>query len=629
MKKPLETILYSAAGVLVLFMALVVFNFVAGRFHTRVDLTADKAFTLSKGTRDILAKLDTPVKIRFYCSRGQVMPVLLRPYAQTVEDLLDEYRQASKGKIQIEKINPEPDSDAEDAARLDGVEGQPMQNGETVYLGLSVNMLDQKQAIPFLDPGREKLLEYDITRAISEVIDNKKPVVGIMSPLAVTGGGMAAMMQGEQGKPAWVLYSELQDDYQVKTVDMNATSIPDDVNVLVVIHPRGITPAGECAIDQFIMRGGKLIAFLDPAAALDSPPGGFMPTASSSSLPILLKAWGLNFDTSHMIEDMDNIARTQKGPVPGLMLLTGDSLSKDDLVTADVPDVLMAFPGAFDGTPVAGLKETVLAKTSKNSGFGNAMTSEMSPQEAINSFVSENKEFPVAIRLTGKFKTAFPDGAPKADDAPKPDDTPKPDDAKKDDKTPAASLKETAGDNSVILVGDSDMMQDTFTVQPADDQGRSVVIPSSGNLAFAENAVEQLTGDSDLIAIRSRTTRERPFTVVEKMEQSAEANYQKKEKEIQASISDLEAKLNDLQQHRGDSEQTNILTPEQKAEFLKAKEEVASKKKEEHQIEHQLKSATNSLQTRLMLLNVALMPFLVALIGIAVAVFKRIRTAAQ
>lgn len=641
MKKPFETLLYSTVGVVALFVVVVVFNFLAAKVHTRVDLTADKAFTLSAGTRAILAKLDTPVKIRFYYTRNDAaMPAQLKLYAQEVEDMLDEYRQASKGMVQIQKLDPEPDSDAEDSARLDGVEGQELPNGDTIYLGLSVSMLDQKEAIPFLSPDRERLLEYDISRAITRVASDKKPVVGVMSPLQVAGNPMASAM-GQQGAPPWVLYSELQRDYTVKLVDMN-TAIPDDVDVLVLIHPRGITPAGEYAIDQFILRGGKLLAFLDPDAVLDAPPGGFMPQSSSSSLPALLKAWGLSFDTSQIIVDMDNIGRTERGRMPGILSLSDAYISKDDLVTADVTDLVMVFPGAFEGTPAAGLKETVLVKSSKDSAFANPMTAQMSPDEVMNSFVPVNKEFPLAIRLTGKFKTAFPDGAPKdaADDATK-DDAAKKDDAnakddaaKKDDKkpTPAPALKESAKDNTVILVGDSDMIQDQFEGEEEDSQsGGRVFEATNGNLAFAENAVEQLTGDSNLIAIRSRATRERPFTVVEKMEEAAEANYRSKIAELQNSLSDTEAKLNDLQQHRADekSGQQFILSPEQQAELENFRKKEASVKKELRDVRRNLRSQTDSLENRIKWINIAAMPALVAAAGVALALFKRKRSAAR
>ena len=267
-KKRLETLLYSTIGIAAMALVLVAFNLIASPVRQRIDLTAENAYTLSPGTRAILAKLDTPVQIRFYCTKNaSTMPVFLATYAQRVEDLLGEYRQASKGRIEIQRLNPEPDSDAEDSARLDGVEGQQTRTGEKVYLGLSVGMLDQKQSIPFLTPDRERLLEYDVSRAIARVMTSEKPVIGVMSPLPVMGGAnpMAMQMQQQQQRtPPWAFMSELMRDFNVKKVEMTADKIPDDIKVLLVIHPKAASDSTQYMLDQFVMRGGKLIAFVDP-----------------------------------------------------------------------------------------------------------------------------------------------------------------------------------------------------------------------------------------------------------------------------------------------------------------------------------------------------------------------------
>src|SRR5438128_8665779 len=214
-KKQFETFLYSTVGIAAMGLILIAFNAIAVRARQRIDLTAEKAYTLSPGSKAILAKLDTPVQVRFYCTKNaSAMPVFLTTYAQRVEDLLGEYRQASKGRIEIQRLDPEPDSDAEDSARLDGVEGQQLRSGEKIYLGLGVGMLDQKQAIPFLAPDRERLLEYDVSRAIARVMTTEKPVIGVMTSLQVMGqtNPMAAQM-GQRGQPPWAFLSELMRDF--------------------------------------------------------------------------------------------------------------------------------------------------------------------------------------------------------------------------------------------------------------------------------------------------------------------------------------------------------------------------------------------------------------------------------
>src|SRR5256714_11559056 len=322
-KKILETVLFSTVGIIAVGLILIAFNFIAGRARQRIDLTAEKAYTLSPGTKAILAKLDTPVQIRFYCTKNaNAMPVFLATYAQRVEDLLGEYQQASKGQIEIQRLNPEPDSDAEDSARLDGVEPQPLRGGEKMYLGLSVSMLDQKQAIPFLTPDRERLLEYDISRAIARVMTTDKPVVGVMSPLPIMGQLNPMMMQrGERVPQPWAFIGELQRDFNVKEVEMTADKIPDDIKLLVVIHPKAITESTQYALDQFVLRGGKLAAFVDPFCALDraSAQMGMLPPPSSSTLDKLFKAWGLTFEAGKVGADPEHVAQLQQGPNPAVL----------------------------------------------------------------------------------------------------------------------------------------------------------------------------------------------------------------------------------------------------------------------------------------------------------------------
>src|ERR1035441_3108459 len=246
-KKSLETILYSSAGIVVMLAIIVAVNVITGVKPVRVDMTQEKAYTLSDGTKAIMKKLDTPVKVRFYCTQSESATpetVYLKSYARQVEDLLQEYKQVAGKNLVIEKYDPQPDSDAEDSARLDGLEGQPLPGEDRFYLGLAVSLADQSVALPFLNPSRERQLEYDITRAISRVFTPEKPVVGVMSALPVFGeaGNPMMMQMGQQGgTPAWTLIEQLKQDYNVKRVEMTADKIDDDVKVLMVIHPKDIS----------------------------------------------------------------------------------------------------------------------------------------------------------------------------------------------------------------------------------------------------------------------------------------------------------------------------------------------------------------------------------------------------
>ena len=623
-KKTLQTGLFSVIGVAAMLLILVAINFIAGRVKQRVDLTAEHAYTLSAGTKAILARLDTPVQIRFYASQSaEGMPVFLKTYAQQVDDLLGEYRQNSRGLIQIQKLDPEPDSDAEDSAKLEGVEPQLLSNGERVYLGLSVSLLDQKEAIPFLSPERERLLEYDISRAIARVMTPDKSVIGVLSPLPVMGTGAMMPMQ-QQGEPAWVLIEELKRDFDVREIEPNATTIPNDIKVLLVIHPKGITEATQFALDQFVLRGGKLIAFLDPMAALDpqTASAGFGSPPSKSGLDRLLKAWGVTFEDSKVLADLDFVARTDQGRAPAVLALNEKAVNKDDIATADAGNLFVVFGGVFGGTPAQGLKETVLLHSSKDSELVDPMMARMSGEEIAKSFKPSGIEYPLAIRLSGKFKTAFPAGKPKPPEA-------EPNEKKEDASPPETMLKESKQETTVVLVGDSDMIQDRVAVrQVGNPFGQRLFMPANGNLAFAENLIDQLTGDSNLIAVRSRASRERPFTVVKKMQADAEASYRSKIKELEDGLADAQRKIGQLQSGKQEG-QRFILSPQQQEELANFRKKEGEAKTQLKEVRKKLRADIDSLENRIKWLDIAGMPALVALTGLVFAIVKRRRSAAR
>ena len=618
-KKQLETFLYSTIGIAAVALILIAANLIASRVRQRFDLTDEKAYTLSPGTRAILAKLDTPVQIRFYCTKNtSTMPVFLSTYAQRVDDLLGEYRQASKGKIEIQRLNPEPDSDAEDSARLDGIEGQQTRSGERVYLGLSVAMLDQKQAIPFLTPDRERLLEYDVSRAIARVMTVDKPVIGVMSALPVMGETNPMLLQRGQGQPPWAFIAELKRDFNVKQVEMTVDKIPDDIKVLVVIHPKEISDATQYALDQFVMRGGKLVAFVDPLCALDRPQAqqGMMPPPSSSSLDKLFKAWGLTFDSAQVVADLEHVAQLQAGPHPAVLAMNETGINKDDVVSAQADNLLMAFTGAFTGVPAEGLTKTVLVKSSKNSQLVDARTASFAGGQISQNFQPSGTEFPLAIRLTGKFKTAFPDGKPKP--------AASPGEQKPDEKSSEPGLKECDQPNTVVLVGDSDMIQDPLAIREIQAIGQRLIMPVNSNLSFAQSVVEQSAGDSNLIAVRSRASRERPFTVVQKMQAEAEASYRNKIKELEQSLAETQRKVNELQQSK-DAGQRFILSPEQQTELTNFRRREADVKVQLKDMRKKLRSEIDSLENRIKWINIAGVPIAVILAGFVLATMKRKR----
>jgi ABC-type uncharacterized transport system involved in gliding motility auxiliary subunit len=644
--KPLQTFLFSTVGILAMAGILVAINLIASAAKARVDLTQEKAYTLSAGTREILKKLDTPIKVRFYCSQpaeATAETVLLRSYARQIEDLLSEYKQAAHGKLVIQKFNPEPDSDAEDSARLDGVEGAMLSNGEKFYLGLAAVQLEQKQTIPFFDPRKERLLEYDISRAISRVGTAEKPVVGIMSPLPVFGmpaNPMMARMGQQGGQEPWVIINELKNDFTVRNVGMDVDKIDDDVKVLVLIHPRDITDKAQFALDQFVLRGGKMIAFLDALPfVIDTKEQNQMFGAipnSGSNLDKLLKAWGLKMDTSKVVADLNfKVQLAGRGgrpqEAPAFLSITKEGMNKDDVLTSQLDNIWLPFAGSFSGTPIDGLKETILIHSTKDSQLVDGFMANIAGEATMKDFKASGTEYALAVRLSGKFKTAFPEGKPaeKKDEAAKADEK-KEEKKETDKKEPDNSLKASQKETQVILVADADMLSDRVALQPIQSLfGGTMYQPANGNFAFAQGAIEQLSGDVALINVRSRATLNRPFTRINEMETKANEQFQSQIKALEDGRNEAQRKINELQQAKKEKEQRFILSPEQQAELVKLRNQEIETGKKLKKAQKDLHKEVTSLESRLKVVNIAAVPALVCCSGLALAFVKRKRTGAK
>jgi ABC-type uncharacterized transport system involved in gliding motility auxiliary subunit len=635
--KSVETLLYSGAGLVFVALALIAINLISQSVKVRADLTKEKAYTLSPGTRAILKKLDTPVKIRFYCSQGESASpdiVFLKGYAKQVRDLLLEYKHVAGGKLTIEEYDPEPASDAEDSARLDGVEGRNLRSGERFYMGLCVDMAGEKESLPFLDPGRERLLEYDLSRAITRVGVTDKPVVGIMSPLPVFGMPANPMMMrmGQGGNEPWAVVTELKRDFDVKRVGMDVEKIDDDIKVLIVIHPRDITDKAMFAIDQFVLRGGKLIAFVDPLPAIidarEQQGFGQLPN-SGSNMEKLLKAWGLSLDTSKVVADTRYMIQVDEAGTraPAIIQLSDEALNSEDIVTSQLGSVLLAFPGAFTGTPADGLKETVLLRSSPDSQLVDGFMANLSGQNVLKDFTASNNRYALAVRLTGKFKTAFPNGKPedKKDEEKKDEDK----DKKAEPKKPDDALKQSTADNSVILVADADFLGDAVAVQRVNTLFGPMMVERGGNLPFAQNALEQLTGDDNLIAVRSRASLDYPLEEIQKMENKANEEIRNEAKNIEQDITEANNKINQLQQAKTDKDQRFVISPEQQAELTKAQKRLAEGNKKLAEIRKRSRRAIIKREHVHTWMDILAVPLGVVLAGVVVAVVKVKKTSAK
>ena len=638
-KKQFETYLYSSVGAAVMVVIVIALNVILRPVVKRIDLTKDKLYTLSEGTRRILGRIDTPVQIRFYFSQSDpATPVDFKTYAARVEDLLNEYKLHAKGNLEIKRLDPVPDSDAEDSANVDGIEGQPLSplGGDKIYFGLAISCLDARAAIAFLNPTRERLLEYDLTRAISQVIKPSKPVVGVMSGLPVFGefNPMMMRMGGGRQEP-WLFINELKADFSVKEIQLSADKIDDDVRVLLVVYPKGISEATQYAIDQFVLGGGKLVAFLDPLSIMDTrsmnPQNPLQGAANSgASLDLLLKAWGLSFDINKVVADKEYF--TEMGGEggrpqvnPSVLQLPAKAVDTNDVVTSQISRLFLPFAGTFAGSPVEGLKQTVLLRSSVNADLTEKMLAQFGG--AGQDFKASGKEYPLAVRLTGKFKTAFPDGKPGEKSEKK--DEKKEGEEKKSEAKTGDSLKESKEDGVVVLVGDADMLHEQFYVRVMNLGGLRVMDrPFSQNLPFLQNLVELLSGDKDLISMRSRATMSRPFTKVRELQAKAEERFANKIKELEKSESDLNQKINELVRGKQPGQHV-ILSDEAKKEWSEVQRKRTDVRATLKQERKNLRKDIDSLQTTLQWTNILAMPLAVAAAGVALALVKRKKTAAR
>jgi len=609
-----EALVYSAVGLAALFLVLVAFNYLASTAAVRADLTEGRLYTLSDGTKKVLRGLQSPVKVKLYVTTGEAMPVQLRSFAQRVEDLVREFKSVAGPNLVVEKYNPRPDSEEEDAAQLDGIEPQQLMSGEQFYLGLAVSQLERKQSIPVLSPARERLLEYDLIRAVARAGIAERPKIGLMSGLPVLGERFNPMTR--QSSEPWVLANELRRDFDVAQVNMTAESIAKDINVLLLIHPRDIGEQAEYALDQFVLRGGKLIAFVDPYAYFDQQPGpipGMPGMASSSTLPRLFKAWGVEMDPGKVVSDVVFASGGGQRYTPTVLSLNRTAFARDDVVASQIETLLYAFGGAFSLKPAEGLSASELVKSSPNSMLVDSAVATAAGDAATRGFQPGGKALPLALRLSGKFRTAFPEGRPVEKTA-----KPKP--------VPASEpqLKEAAKDNVVVLVADVDMLQDGAAVDVQEVFGRRVVVPSNGNLAFAQGLVEQLAADDSLLSLKSRASAFRPLTVVREMEAQAQAQYFGKIKELEDELQKTTDTLQKLQKGSGASAKgAQILSPEQQAELENFRKKVAETRKELKDLRKNLRQDSERMVFLTKVANIALMPLLVALLGIAIALLRR------
>ena len=600
----------------------------------QLDLTQQHLYTLSPGTKTIIDGLKEPVTLRLYYSRqlGTRLPQY-GAYADRVREMLTAYAQASHGRIRLEFYDPEPFTDTEDRATAYGLQGVPLdQGGEQVFFGLAAsNLLDDERTIAFFQPERERFLEYDLTRLIYELSNPKRPVVGVMSSLPLDGDPRAMMMRQPGGAGAGAPFAsmlQLRQTFAIKNVPLDAQVIDPDIQVLLVAQAQNLSDATQYAIDQFVMRGGRLMAMVDPdseAQNVPNPQTGEPPRDTSSDLHRLLDAWGVAYDPKTVVADLTgawkvrgNDPSSQAGVDYIAWFNIRDGISHDDPATADLSQVTVASSGTLAKKPDADIGFTPLLSTDDQSGLLPVAKVKDFPDPAaiLAGFKPDGQSRVIAARVRGVLKSAFTGPPPLVAGATRPADFP-------------AFRAQTDGPANMVVVADSDILDDRFWVRSQDFFGQQDATPFSDNGPFVANLVGTLAGSDALIGLRSRGTSLRPFTLVDRMQQRAETRYRQTEQALESHLTDVQKQLTALRTGRGEAGASAgaVITEQQRSAIDDLRRDVTATRTKLRQVQLDLRQDISSLQTELRLADIVAVPALLTLLAIVLGIVRGRRRA--
>ena len=603
-----------ALGLVVLAVIVIAADLILAALPLRGDLTAERLYTLSDGSKAVLSKLDADVTFRYYVSSSAAdMPMQLKTYATRVGNLLKEYERAAGGRLAVETYDPKPDSDAEEWAQRYGIEPQTVNPfGSPVYFGIVAVCGDREEALGVLSPRTEATLEYDLTRLVTRVAWPERPVIGVMTSLGdVLGGQQNPMMMqmGQRPPQGWAAFAELAKDYEVKPVSPEATEIDAEIGALVLLHAKNLSDGALYAIDQFVLRGGKLIACVDPFSIKDMiasrqqqnpmmmQMGGGMD--GPSTLGKLFDAWGVKFDTGRISCDLEASTKLNNGQGgvddnPAFLSLGKGNMDDGDILVSRLTSVMLPFAGAFTFEKKdMDLVFTPVITTSKDNSCA---VDKMSVQfgGGVKDMVPDGQQRILAARLAGTFKTAFPKGP---------------------DGTNDVSKAFAEGKGSVILFADSDFLADDFCVRMMKTPFGNIPQLINDNLTLFSNVIEQFAGREELIGVRSRGASDRPFTVVNELEAVAMRKWQSKQAAFEQELQMTQQRLAALQREKSGDDRY-ILSAEQQDEIVKLRKAQADTKKQLKNVRKELTADIDSLGMMLKCVNIACVPILVVLFGL-------------
>jgi ABC-type uncharacterized transport system involved in gliding motility auxiliary subunit len=611
-----------SAGILVLlailFVTLTILSsvFLKGM---RFDLTENNLYTLNDGTLNILENMDEPVDLQLYFSEdvSRELPQF-RSYARWAGEMLEEFVEASGGKLKLRRVDPVPFSPEEDQAAQYGLQAVPVGTaGDSLYFGLvGTNSIDGLQMMPFMQPDKEKFLEYDLAKIVYSLSHPTHKKVGIIAGLDIQAGFDAAT---QSVREAWIIHQQFSQIFELQDIAIDADFLPDDLELLILVHPADLSESMLYQIDQFVLHGGRVLAFMDPLAELD--PGGDpndpmarMNAGGSSTLGPLLEAWGVSYDSNRVIADRGYALQvnTAQGQPPvrhlGILSVEADGLNSSDVVSADLQSVNFSSTGWLAPIENASSVFESLVESSEDSAPMDATRIRFltNPQDLSKGFQPTGDRYALAARITGQASTAFnqpPEGTPIVGHLTESDE----------------------GGINVVLFADTDVLTDRLWVQKKNFLGQTIVNSFADNGTLVANIADQLLGSSDLIGIRARASSTQPFDRVDALRLAAEAEFRDTEERLQAELTETERKLSEMQSARQDGELT-VLTEAQTEEVQRFVDRKLQIRGELRQVQHNLSRDIEALGMRLKFINIVLMPVLIIIVAL---VFGRIRRRRQ
>jgi ABC-type uncharacterized transport system involved in gliding motility auxiliary subunit len=609
-----------ALAIGLLLVGLVLVNYLASSIPARLDTTAESIYSLSAGTKNMLGKVEEPVVIDLYFSKdASGLPIRYKNYATRVQEMLRQYVRAGRGKLTLNVINPRADTPDEEKATAAGLTPQvSQQGGEQFFFGLVVTQADQQKSIPAFMPNREQFLEYDLSKLVYSVQQIDKRKLGLLTSLPLQGTSpqdmQMMMMMRQQPQPGQYVVNEWEQSFKIVKIEASATELPSDLDALAVIHPQNVTPKLQFAIDQFLLAGKPVFLAVDPASQhfkrQSNPQQQMMgqgPQNVTSDLPTLLNAYGIAYDAQKVVGDLENGTDLQNPQTrqvsryPTWLSLRKENFSQKSLPTAQLSSTLFVESGSISAKPGMTTTFTPLIESSAQAGDVAGMMLQFAQGDDLAKQVTPSGKKTIAALVTGKFKTAFPDGMPK--DEPKPDDPTKKDEKKSEPAKPAAdSLKESKSNSTLFVIADTDWLFDDFSIQKMNFFGQTAAQPINDNLAFGANTVEFLGGSQDLISLRGKGSSLRPFTVVRAMEVEAQKQFQGKLTALDARLAEVQKKLSEIQGKKTEGNRL-IATPEMAKAIADFQKQQAAMNGERRQIRRALREDIDRLEKKLLILN--------------------------